>query len=151
MLGQTIADPDGIEGTPGSADGLGLLDIETIISGDKSLAPVSGCAADGDVALTGYEMHMGRTDGPDTARPVCRLDYGRPDGATSPDGAVAGTYVHGLFAADGFRHQFLSALRGDHHSEFSYDTSIEQTLDGLADHLEESLDLDALLAAAGIK
>jgi adenosylcobyric acid synthase len=148
MLGRTIADPEGIEGTPGSAEGLGLLDVETVIRGDKSLAPVSGCVADSGVALTGYEMHMGRTDGPDTARPVCRLDYGRPDGATSPDGVAAGTYVHGLFTTDAFRHHFLSTLHGERHSEFSYDASIEQTLDALADHLEDSLDLDALLAAA---
>jgi adenosylcobyric acid synthase len=65
------------------------------------------------------------------------------------EGNVAGTYVHGLFAADDFRHQFLSTLCSDRHSEFSYDTSIEKTLDALADHLEASLNLDALLAAAG--
>jgi len=155
MLGRKIADPQGLEGPAGGADGLGLLDVETIIGGDKSLAPVTGRAADGDVEISGYEMHMGQTAGPDTARPVLTLESGgqtRPDGATSPEGSVAGTYVHGLFAGDGFRHRFLSALhgdhRGDHHSEFSYDASIEQTLDALAQHLEESLDLDALLAAA---
>ncbi len=148
MLGQTIADPDGIEGAMGSAEGLGLLDIETVIGGNKSLAPVSGFAANGGIAVTGYEMHMGRTTGPDTARPICRLDYGRPDGATSPDGVAAGTYVHGLFAADAFRHQFLSALHSERHSGFSYDASIENTLDALAGHLEDSLDLDALLSAA---
>jgi adenosylcobyric acid synthase len=152
MLGQTIADPEGIESAPGSAKGLGLLDVETVIGGDKSLAPVRGQAADGDNALSGYEMHMGQTAGSDTARPVLTLEGGgqaRPDGATSLEGNVAGTYVHGLFAADDFRHQFLSTLCSDRHSEFSYDTSIEKTLDALADHLEASLNLDALLAAAG--
>ena len=151
MLGRTIADPEGIEGAPGTADGLGLLDVETVIGGDKSLAPVSGRAVDSDAKLSGYEMHMGRTAGPDTARPVLTLDNGgqpRPDGATSPGGNVAGTYVHGLFAADAFRHQFLSTLHSNRHSEFSYDASIEQTLDALAQHLEDCLDLDALLAAA---
>jgi adenosylcobyric acid synthase len=155
MLGRNIADPDGIEGPPGSAEGLGLLDIETVIGGDKSLAPVTGRTADGDREISGYEMHMGRTAGPDTARPVLTLDSGgpsRPDGATSPGGNVAGTYVHGLFAGDAFRQRFLSALHGDlcggRHSEFSYEASIEATLDALADHLEDSLDLDALLAAA---
>lgn len=156
MLGRTIADPDGIEGPPGSADGLGLLDIETVIGGDKSLAPVTGRAVDGDTTLSGYEMHMGQTAGPDTARPVLTLDSGgklRTDGATAPDGGVAGTYIHGLFAGDGFRHHFLSKLDGgrwgEHHSEFSYDASVELTLDALAQHLEDNLDLDALLAAAG--
>jgi adenosylcobyric acid synthase len=152
MLGRKIKDPQGLEGPAGSADGLGLLDVETIIGGDKSLAPVTGRAADGDMEVSGYEMHMGQTAGPDTTRPVLTLECDgqtRADGATSPEGRVAGTYVHGLFASDPFRHRFLSALRGDHHSALSYDGLIEQTLDALAEHLEACLDLDALLAAAG--
>ncbi len=96
-------------------------------------------------------MHMGETGGPDTARPVVTLtgDNGpRPDGATSPDGRVAGTYVHGLFAADAFRHRFLLAIRSDRRGGLSYEALVEQTLDDLAGHLETHLDLDALLAAA---
>ncbi len=151
MLGRTITDPDGREGPAGSAEGLGLLDVETVIGGDKSLAPVTGRAADGDIALAGYEMHMGRTTGPDAARPVLTLagdGQPRPDGATSPDGRIAGTYVHGLFAADAYRHHFLSKIRHGRQSTLSYDALVEQTLDDLAGHLEANLDLDALLAAA---
>jgi adenosylcobyric acid synthase len=151
MLGRTIADPDGLEGPAGNVDGLGLLDVETVIGGDKSLAPVTGRATDDDIALSGYEMHMGQTAGPDTARPILTLDsegQSRPDGATSPDGRVAGTYVHGLFAADAFRHHFLSKFDHNRQSNLSYDALIEQTLDDLAGHLEANLDLDALLAAA---
>ena len=151
MLGRKIADPQGLEGPAGGADGLGLLDVETTIGGDKSLAPVSGRASDGDIELAGYEMHMGQTAGPDTVRPVLTLELGgqnRADGASSPDGGVAGTYVHGLFASDAYRHQFLATLRRDRQSGPSYDGLIEQTLDALAEHLEDSLDLDALLAAA---
>ncbi|MCZ6589867.1 MAG: cobyric acid synthase [Alphaproteobacteria bacterium] len=151
MLGRQITDPEGIEGPAGRADGLGLLDIETIIGGDKSLAPVSGRSADGNIEFSGYEMHMGQTAGPDTTRPLLNLDCGgqrRLDGAVSPAGNVAGTYVHGLFAADAFRHHFLSTLRGNRQNGFFYDASIEQTLDALAEHLEASLDLNALLAAA---
>ncbi len=151
MLGQTIADPDGLEGPAGGAEGLGLLDVETVIGGDKSLAPVTGRAAEGDIELSGYEMHMGQTTGPDRARPVVTLDGAegsRPDGAASPSGRVLGTYVHGLFAADAFRHRFLSGLWDERRRDLSYDALIEQTLDDLAGHLEDSLDLDALLAAA---
>ena len=151
MLGRQITDPEGIEGPAGRADGLGLLDIETIIGGDKSLAPVSGRSADGNIEFSGYEMHMGQTAGPDTTRPLLKLDCGgrrRLDGAVSPAGNVAGTYVHGLFASDAFRHHFLSTLRGNRQNGFFYDASIEQTLDALAEHLEASLDLNALLAAA---
>jgi adenosylcobyric acid synthase len=151
MLGRKIADPEGIEGPAGSAEGLGLLDVETIIGGDKSLTSVTGYSAEGDFEITGYEMHMGQTAGPDTARPVLSLDCGgqtRPDGAASPSGNVVGTYVHGLFASDAYRHSFLSALRTDRRSTISYDGLVEQTLDDLADHLEANVDLDALLAAA---
>ena len=155
MLGRKIADPEGLEGPAGDADGLGLLDIETVIGGDKSLAPVTGRLADSDVEISGYEMHMGRTAGPDTERPMLTLDSSgqdRPDGATSPDGSVSGTYIHGLFASDAFRHRFLATLHSDGHSdghsEFSYGASIEQTLDALAAHLEDNLNLDAMLAAA---
>jgi adenosylcobyric acid synthase len=151
MLGQTIADPGGLEGPPGSAEGLGLLDVETVIGGDKSLAQVTGRAADGEIELSGYEMHMGQTVGPDAARPVLTLEGAGPsrsDGAISPNGRVAGTYVHGLFAGDAYRHHFLSKIHHNRQSTLSHDTLIEQTLDDLAEHLEANLDLDALLVAA---
>ena len=151
MLGRNIADPQGLEGPAGKAEGLGLLDVETIIGGDKSLAPVTGRAANGDIEISGYEMHMGQTAGPDTVRPLLTLECGdhtRPDGATSSDGNVTGTYVHGLFASDPFRRYFLATLRRGRRSELSHDGLIEQTLDGLAEHLENCLDLDALLVAA---
>lgn len=151
MLGRKIADPEGLEGSAGSADGLGLLDVETIIGGDKSLTPVTGHSSEGDIEIAGYEMHMGQTTGRDTVRPALTLNCGgesRADGAASPNGNVVGTYVHGLFASDPYRHSFLSALRTGHRSTLSYDGLVEQTLDDLADHLEANLDLDALLAAA---
>ncbi|MDA1133128.1 MAG: cobyric acid synthase, partial [Proteobacteria bacterium] len=152
MLGRKISDPGGLEGPAGSAAGLGLLDVETIIGGDKSLAPVTGHAAEGAIGISGYEMHMGHTAGPDTARPVLTLEGGgqtRPDGATSPDGRVSGAYVHGIFASDRYRRHYLSTLRRGRHSALCYDGMIDQTLDALADHLAACLDLDALLAAAG--
>ena len=151
MLGHKIADPEGLEGPAGDADGLGLLDVETVIGGDKTLVPVNGHVAQSDIELSGYEMHMGQTLGSDTARPVASVVSGsgsRPDGAVSPDGRIAGTYVHGLFAADAFRHHFLSKLKRDRQESLSYDGLIEQTLDALADHLEAHLDLDALRTAA---
>src|SRR6202050_3447388 len=99
MLGRTIADPGGIEGPPGTAEGLGLLDVATTLSNDKRLEPVSGTTSDG-VSFSGYEMHMGVTEGHDRARPFARLADGSPEGAISADGRVIGTYVHGLFADD---------------------------------------------------
>jgi adenosylcobyric acid synthase len=147
MLGRRIADPAGIEGRAEAADGLGLLDVSTTLEAAKRLVPVEACDALSGERLNGYEMHMGRTTGRDCARPFAVLD-GRPDGARSADGRVMGSYVHGLFADDGFRHAFLRGLRMRQPSGVAFDATIEHTLDGLADHLEAALDLDRVLAIA---
>ncbi len=148
MLGHTVADPDGIEGPPGSVAGLGLLDVATVIGGDKRLEERRGTERQSGAAVHGYEMHMGATTGNDTARPWLNLDGSGGEGAVSEDGRVMGSYLHGLFAADGFRSSFLTGLRTGRQSGVEYEAEIERTLDALADHLETHLDLDALLAAA---
>src|SRR5690606_11206972 len=88
MLGRTISDPEGIEGEPGTIEGLGLLDVETVLSGDKRLEVVAGQSFDGE-PLQGYEMHIGRTTGPDCTRPLADLS-GVADGAMSVDSRIAG-------------------------------------------------------------
>jgi len=146
MLGRSVADPDGIEGPPATVDGLGLLDVATTLIPDKRLKAVRGTTADGS-PFTGYEMHIGTTEGSDRARPFAQLEDGLPDGAVSVDGRVIGTYVHGLFADDRQRAAWLrrfAAKPGD----LSYDGAIEQTLDALAAHLAAHLDLDRLLELA---
>ncbi len=147
MLGRRIADPEGIEGPPGEAEGLGLLDLETVLAGDKTLVEADGVELASGEAVRGYEMHVGATAGPALDRPFLRL-AGRPEGAVSDDGKVLGGYLHGLFAADGFRHAFLSRLKLRAVSGLAYEAEVERTLDALADHLEKHLDLDRLLAAA---
>jgi len=151
MLGERIADPLGIEGAPGDSAGLGLLALTTELSADKTLRAAAGHEATGGAAVHGYEMHVGRTDGPDLARPVLELDDGggrRPDGARSRDGLVAGCYLHGLFASDAFRAWFLDGLRTGRGASAAYDARLEATLDALADHVGAALDLDRLLAIA---
>ena len=151
MLGRAIADPLGIEGDPGSSEGLGLLDITTEMAADKTLIAVAGREPTSGAAVRGYEMHVGRTAGPDAARPVLELDDARgprPDGARSVDGLVAGSYLHGLFASDGFRGWFLGRLRDGRIAGAGYEARIEATLDALADHIAGALDLDRLLAIA---
>ena len=96
--------------------------------------------------FAGYEMHVGRTSGPDCARPLLRFSDGRTDGAVSADGRVAGAYVHGLFADDRQRAAFLASLGAA--SDLAYETTVERTLDRLADHLERHLDCDAMLSVA---
>ena len=148
MLGRTLSDPDGIEGAPEIAEGLGLLDVETVIGGDKSLIEVSGTESLTGAPVSGYEMHMGRTTGTDTRRPWLTLDAGRSDGAVSADGRVMAGYLHGIFASDDFRHAFLARLRDGRAGETDYAARVDAALDGLAAHLEQHMDLDGLLALA---
>ncbi|WP_112320803.1 cobyric acid synthase [Oceanibium sediminis] len=147
MLGTRISDPDGIEGPPGDTPGLGLLEIETVMRPNKHLTRVAARHAASGLQVTGYEIHIGQSDGPDRARPFATID-GRPEGAISVDGRVTGTYLHGLFGADAFRAAFLEAL-GLPPSGQSYDAGVEATLDDLAAHMEAHVDLPGLLKIAG--
>jgi adenosylcobyric acid synthase len=147
MLGRVIRDPAGVEGPPGAAEGLGLLDVETVLSSEKRLEPVGG-EADG-VPLSGYEMHMGVTAGPDCARPFATLAGGTPDGARSADGRVTGTYIHGLFNDDRQRSAWLTRL-GAGPSMIAHDALVDDTLDRLADHLAEHVDVERLLSLAAL-
>ncbi len=145
MLGRSVGDPLGVEGDPGSAPGLGLLEVTTTMAGEKTLRQVEGRCLDQPVQ--GYEMHMGETTGPDTARPFLSL-AGRADGAVSADGRVMGCYLHGLFGADGFRQAFLASLRPGHVGALQYEAMVDEVLDRLAEHVEAHLDVDSLLSIA---
>ncbi len=147
MLGRRVADPEGIEGPSGAAPGLGLLEVETVLTAEKILAEADGVELASGAPVRGYEMHVGRTSGPATARPMLRLG-GRDDGAVSPDGRIAGCHLHGLFAGDAFRRAFLARLGGAGDGALDYERRIEATLDALADHLEASLDVKRLLEIA---
>ena len=146
MLGRSIADPLGVEGRKQTVPGLGLLDVETVLTGTKRLAQTSGAELATGMPVRGYEMHLGETAGPGLERPMLRL-AGGPDGCVSADGLVTGCYLHGLFASDPFRREYLAAL-GAEPGEIAYEHKIETTLDALADHLEHCLELSALLAQA---
>ncbi|MGR3623884.1 cobyric acid synthase [Pseudophaeobacter sp.] len=143
MLGQTIDDPEGVDGRPGKVAGLGLLDVETVMAGEKRVTLTQASSVAGDLPVSGYEIHMGRTSGSDCDRAWLRIGD-RLEGAASADGRVLGSYLHGLFASDGFRANFLSGL--GYASDSAYDAGVEDTLDALADHLEQHMDLDQLLA-----
>jgi adenosylcobyric acid synthase len=150
MLGRTVADPRGIEGPPGESAGLGLLDIETVLEGEKILRPARGNDRVTGAPIEGYEMRMGRSFGLGMARPMLRLDAG-DDGAISGDGRVAGCNLHGLFASDLFRRAFLGRLGAQGDPALRWEERIEQTLNALACHLEASLDMKRLLEIAGVR
>ena len=145
MLGATIADPHGVEGPATTVDGLGLLQVDTVLERQKVTQPVAGTHLGSGETISGYEIHVGRTTGPDTERPVLELDR-RREGATSADGRVSGSYVHGIFGSDGFRAAFLREHGAT--STVGYDQSVDEALDSWADQLEAELDIDAIHAIA---
>jgi adenosylcobyric acid synthase len=145
MLGLKVADFDGIEGPPSSVEGLGLLEIETALEGDKVLVETTGETIGERVPFKGYEIHIGRTTG--ATRPLLLLNTGKPDGMVSESGRIAGCYIHGLLTDDRQRRHWLEKI-GAPVSTLSYEAEVEATLDLLADHLEKHIDCDALLALA---
>jgi adenosylcobyric acid synthase len=146
MLGRSLRDPEGIEGAVREAEGLGLLAIDTGMDPEKHVRDVRAICLRHDVDLDGYEIHLGRTSGPDCARPFALID-GVKDGATSPDGRVFGTYLHGLFGSADFRKALLSEF-GVAGGGFDHEAEVERALEAIAAHLEMHLDCDALFALA---
>jgi adenosylcobyric acid synthase len=125
--------------------GLGFLSVETELAPDKITRSVEAIHCRSSQPVAGYEIHLGRTTGEDCARPFAMIE-GRPDGATSADGRVQGTYLHGLFSSDSFRQAFLTELGAG--SSLAYEADIEVILDKLADHCAAHLDCDAILRIA---
>ncbi|MCV6595585.1 MAG: cobyric acid synthase [Mangrovicoccus sp.] len=146
MLGQSVADPEGLEGPPGETPGLGLLNVTTVMERAKHLTRVQGQDRASGAALSGYEIHLGHTDGPDCDHAWIEIGT-RAEGAASPDGHVRGTYLHGLFHEDGFRAAYLARL-GARASDRSHGAAVERALDDLAAHLEQHMDIDQLLELA---
>ena len=146
MLGRRVADPEGIEGPAGETAGLAHLDIDTVMTPDKRLSRVRATHIASGLPVDGYEIHIGRSQGADCARPFAMVD-GRPEGATRADGRVVGSYLHGLFHQDAFRAAYLAGL-GIQAAPRQHGAGIEAVLDALADHLEAHLDVPGLLRLA---
>jgi adenosylcobyric acid synthase len=168
MLGRTISDPNGIEGPPRTVPGLGLLDVDTVMTGDKTLREVAGVVtgfagvseARGTVAVgaggvhreptfAGYEMHVGQTTGEGASRPMLRFSDGSTDGGVSADGRIAGCYVHGLFGVTEARAALVAAI-GAAPSLDDHNARVDSALDEIAAELEGCLDISALAAIAGL-
>ena len=102
MLGQTVSDPDGVEGSIPQLPGLGLLPIHTRMQGDKVTRQVEFAFHDGtlwsDCTLQGYEIHQGESiiaDSEAAYTPLCRLSDGTYEGCRSGNNCI-GTYIHGI-------------------------------------------------------
>ena len=159
MLGRSISDPNGIEGRPRTVPGLGLLDVDTVMTGDKTLREVAGVLTGFAVdavggsgfagpAFAGYEMHVGQTVGAGAVRPLLRFNDGATDGAVSADGRIAGCYLHGLFGVTEARAALIAAL-GAAPSLDDHNTRVDAALDDIATELERCLDIAALAEIAG--
>ena len=146
MLGREIADPDGIEGPACTVKGLGLLNVSTTMSEHKRLALSNATFDSTSDTVTGYEIHIGDTVGTDCANSWLTLD-GRQIGAASADGRIKGCYLHGLFASDPFRASYMASI-GAPLQAMNYDAGVDATLDTLAQHLEDCLDVDRLFSLA---
>jgi len=147
MLGRKVHDPLGIEGSTLEVEGLGLLDVETEMAPEKTVRNSVATMVEDGSPLSGYQIHLGVTSGEDCGRPFAIVD-GKPDGAVSADGRVAGTYLHGLFASDAYRSRLLQGfgLAGE---RTYYRAGVEKALDDIAAELEACLDrrwLDELLS-----
>jgi len=165
MLGTRILDPDHVESSLSQAEGLGLLDAETVLLPHKEthqararLLSAASLAAPGCTGvIEGYEIHMGITTLGGGSLPFAQLvsrsgrEVAVPDGAVSTDGRVLGTYLHGLFDNDGFRSAFLNRIRmAKGVPTVSADCRSEDPFDLLAEHLEMHLDMERLLQICGI-
>ena len=138
MLGNVVKDPDGIEGAERETKGLGLLDMETTLVPSKTVLNSDATDARSGEALSGYEIHMGRTTGQDCANPMVFINN-KADGAVSTDGCVMGCYLHGMFATDAWRQNLLRQM-GFEIASIDYKAEVEMALDALADHLEKVID-----------
>jgi len=146
MLGETISDPDAIEGRAESVTGLRLLPVTTTLTAAKTLTNSSGKTIADDQKFNGYEIHVGETTRVN-AEPMIQFDNGRFDGAVSTNERISGCYVHGLFNAASQRQSWLAKLGVESNGE-EQDAVVDQALDDLADALGEYVDIDRLLAIA---
>ncbi|MCC3304489.1 cobyric acid synthase [Sneathiella sp. HT1-7] len=147
MLGRKLSDPDGIEGPARTIDGLGLLDFETILTAEKKLIEEDGSEHLTGTKIRGYHMHVGRSTGPALDRPFVTLASGS-DGAISANSRIMGGYLHGLFASDEFRYNFINRFKFRNEKIDNFEYLVESTLDKLASHMEHNLDLNGLLEVA---
>jgi adenosylcobyric acid synthase len=154
LLGRTISDPHGIESPGTELFGLDLLPIDTVLEKDKTLTRTEARHRISDQKVHGYEIHHGRSRGEEVL-PALIGTGGQPMGACRGDGLVWGSYLHGLFDADGFRRWFIDRLRQRKGLQplgtvqACYD--LEPAFERLADTVRQSLDIPAIYRLMGLR
>ena len=138
LLGNYVRDPDAIEGNETSVEGVGLLDVDTVLVPSKTVLNSEATDAENKEKVSGYEIHMGHTNGADTSRPMLVLN-GKPDGAISQNGRVRGCYLHGIFNNDAWRMTYLRSI-GIEPGLNDYQTQVDRALDAIAERLDELVD-----------
>jgi adenosylcobyric acid synthase len=174
MLGGVIDDPSGVEGEPGKSEGLGLLDLTTVLAKQKRLGRVTARfnarnargataaavgAADAVGAAgalaSGYEIHMGKTKLGENVKPLFDLsENGKvlgSDGAVSENGNVYGTYLHGLFDEWSSRAHFLEKFGAVGSESVDNSEYKDRQYDLLAEHFRKHLDMESLFRIAGVE
>ncbi|CAM1649342.1 CobQ/CobB/MinD/ParA nucleotide binding domain [Bartonella apihabitans] len=146
ILGRKILDPDCLEGNVTEIDALGLLDMVTEIGKRKLTRNSNAIHLLSGLPLRGYEIHMGKSFGPDCRHAPLKINNVE-DGAASPDGKIWGTYLHGLFSADAFRHYFIGNFGAKPDASGHFE-KIDNALDKIADELEKAVDINALFRLA---
>ncbi|MGB1319851.1 MAG: cobyric acid synthase [Vibrio gallaecicus] len=144
ILGKMIDDPDGVEGSPGSSSGLGYLDIDTVLTQQKTLTKSSGTLTlNGNTqTVDGYEIHVGLTQ-VKTESPVM-LNSGTPDGAVSQCNQIFGTYLHGLFDSSEALNLICEWAGAKDIAEIDHQELKEIGINRIADAIEKYMDLSLL-------
>ena len=157
MMGQMIADPEGIEGQAGRYQGLNLLPIKTVITGQKIARQrqVTSSYPQEGLPVTGFEIHQGRsraelqTTQPQSFYPLFDdANLGLVDNCQS----IWGTYLHGIFDNGPWRRAWLNRLRQQRGIKSlptgvaNYREQRENLLDSLAVQVERHLDLTPFIS-----
>ncbi|UTW55931.1 cobyric acid synthase [Kordiimonas sp. SCSIO 12610] len=150
MLGSVVSDPDGIEGRQRESIGLSLLDVESVITRQKSVQETEVDLPNEGMQARGYEIHCGVTNvGPNAHTYMTSQINKDVIGVQSADGRIIGTYLHGLFENGEYRKRFLKRFSTKNREAINFDVKVEKALDSLASSLEDYLDLDQLWEIAG--
>ena len=151
MLGDCIHDPKGIEGEVGSSDALGFITMETTLTDNKILKQIEGHLINNKIAIKGYEIHAGVSEGEGLKRAVFEIE-GQYEGAWSNDNSVMGSYIHGLFDQPDFLSFIMQwAGRGINPLQcFDYPAYREQQINRLADEVEKVMPLGLLKDLLGL-